>query len=42
MDTKSKMKPNAVTSPPWAPSDDPELAEKNNYLGPIPSQFSED
>jgi hypothetical protein len=40
MDMKSKVKPS--TLPPWAPSDDPELAEKNNYLGPIPSQVSED
>jgi hypothetical protein len=30
------------TTAPWAPSDDPDLGEKNAYLGPIPSSVSDE
>jgi hypothetical protein len=39
--TTPTVAPITVTLPPWAPSDDPDLAEKNAYLGAIPSLVCE-
>ena len=37
-----KTKANSAMGPPWAQSDDPDLAEKNKYLGPTPSLVSDE